>query len=203
MRENRIATAAVVIALALPPAGAWLLWGDGTNPRVAALPVTLPDVEPRRPYRVVPPEPIVDLPGDRELDEQGLPEYFHALGVLSSTEFELVMSAGAARAQVLSSREGQLVRSITRYTARDGSRPEQMLREFDGFFATSGWEGSHRSGAHIWQSPTGDRTHAIRAMYIRGRDLIQVEVHGPNPDQVHSAAESLIDTQIDRFPADA
>lgn len=203
MGENRIATAAVVMALVLPPAAGWLLWGDGTNPRVAALPVTLPDVEPRRPYRVLPPEPIVNLPGDGELDEHGLPEYFHALGVLSDTEFELVMAAGAARAQVLSSREGQLVRSITRFTARDGSRAEQMLGAFDRFFATSGWEGSHRSGAHIWQSPKEDQTRAIRAMYVRGRDLIQVEVHGPNPDQVRSAADSLIDAQIDRFPADA
>lgn len=203
MSNHRIATAAVVFALVLSPAGAWLLWGDGTNPRVAALPVTMPDVEPRRPFRVVPPEPIVNLPGDAELDEEGLPEYFHALGVLSDAEYELVMRTGAARAQVVSSREGQLVRSITRYTARDGALPEQMLRGFDRFFATSGWNGSRRSGAHIWQSPKEDQTHAIRAFYIRGRDLIQVEVHSPHPDQVHSSAQSLIDAQIDRFPADA
>lgn len=202
-------TAALLGALTAPPAAAWALWGDGTNPRVAALPVTIPDLEHRRPYRVRQPDPIVAIPGAVVLDERGLPEHLHALNALSDAEFDMVMSSGGARAQALSTRDGDLSRSVWRYTARDGAHPRTLLRRFDQFFRANGWEGSDRLGGRVrvWQSPQLDMAGpepaaTVRAHYVRGRDLLRVEAHGKDPQSVEAALESLLTAQLARFPAD-
>lgn len=213
VRRSRAREIAITVALLgtiiAPPAAAWAYWGDGSNPRVAALPVTVADPDRRRPYRVRQPDPIVSVPGAVVLDEQGLPEHLHAVGALSDAEFDMVMSSGMARAQALSTTDGDLSRSIWRYTARDGADPSALLRRFDRFFQINGWASDDQAGGRVrvWLSPPQDLagpdpSATIRAHYVRGRDLLRVEAHGKDRGSVQAAWENLLTAQLDRFPAD-
>lgn len=203
LRRSTVTTAAIIAALIAPPAAVLAVLGDGSNPVYDALPVTLPDPEPRRPYRVIAPESIVSFPGDVVLDQRGIPELFVYTDNLPPAEFTVIDEAGAGRAHAVATRDAGLHRAVWRYTMRDGTNPARLRDAFERYFHRNSWR-VRRPGTGevaIWRAPDGsDALSSIIGYYIRGRDVIRVEARGKDAANVERAFAALLTKQRSRFP---
>ncbi|HWE91459.1 MAG TPA: hypothetical protein VG317_18510 [Pseudonocardiaceae bacterium] len=194
-------------ALAATAVGAWAAWGDGSDPASAALRITWPDPDPRRPYQQVPPIPIVTPPGSVLINLTDTPSAFITNKNYSPAEMTMLTKAGVAQVTAVGAQDGPIVLGIWVLTVRDGVDPMSTLRQANNFYSTNGYPMTQRATL-LWAwnflvRKPGGTLNVFGAHYLRGRQLIKLEAYGTDPAAAQNAFDSLYDNQLRAWPPDS
>ncbi|WP_132875686.1 hypothetical protein [Tamaricihabitans halophyticus] len=204
---RRAAVAGTLLLLVGIAAGGYAAWGDGSDPILAEYHVTEPDLDPRRPEPITPPDPLVTPQGKVVQDETGRPPVFLDGGALTEAELRLLVRAGTAQIQTIITRDHGLTRAVWRFTVRDSSSPERVRDLLDEHYDKGGYHpSSTQEGGvlvrHIADPADQRGVSAYRAHYVRGRDVLRVESYGRQGSTVGEAFYQLLRAQTKQFPAD-
>lgn len=194
----------VSVALIVPPAAAWAIWGDGEHPRVAEQRIALPDPEPRRPARV---DPLVRPPGEVLLEDAGPVTRYAATQALEKVDVALYLTGGVVRAQTITAQEGGLRMAVWRFTVNPDGDPAALKEAIDSYYRTRGWlslpPSENRPAVLMTPSVAKDvpgQTPMLRAHYVLGDDLIRVDTNAAGPEAPEPAFDRLLDTQLAAYP---
>lgn len=199
----RAAFATVVTALLIASVGtgAWWLWGRH-QPLSGAVDRPLSGEEGRYPADRL---AIADLGGapenyERINDLAGV----RALNMLTESELDAYITAGAERAKVSVSQVNGgkatvlLVRARDSHSARTAARELTSLQLGFGFHATQRPAGV--AATELDAKP--DVLAGGRAHYTRGDIVARVELRGENQRQVHERFDHILRQQLEVLPAD-
>ncbi|MQA11519.1 MAG: hypothetical protein GEU98_23805 [Pseudonocardiaceae bacterium] len=198
-----VCTLLVLLAVAL---AGYLAWGDGSNPVYTKYHVSTPDLEPRRPEPVTPPDPLVRPAGSIVMDRDGRPGDFFGKSSLTKREVWLLVRNGVAQMQAIITKDRGTTRAVWRFTVRDSDDPRRARDALDELYERGGYQvrPTRHPGVRVRRiaNPADQRDiTAYRSHYVRGRDVLRVEVYGANAPVVESAFRRLLDKQVDAFPA--
>lgn len=190
--------------LAAAATAAWAIWGNGSDPDIAALRITWPDPDPRRPYPSVPPIPLVRPPGSVLINLTDTPAAFIANHNYSPAEMDVLAKAGIAQVTALATRDGPIVFGLWVLTVRDRAVPTTVLSQANQFYASTGYSLTQQSDLlWTWNFPVrqpGTTLNMFGAHYLRGRQLIKLEAYGPDATATQQAFNSLYDSQLRAWP---
>ncbi|MGA6162813.1 hypothetical protein [Amycolatopsis magusensis] len=206
-KRSVVVTAALLVALAVPPTAAWLAWGSGADPEAVVQPIELADPEPRRPGP--PPLPLVTPPGDLLIDRgssklSSLVTY----QLFSQEELDKLVATGVAAAHLRMTRDNGVNLLLSRFTARDDAHPEVTKEALDGIYAAGG----HQLVTPAPEGVTVRRfteapdapTISYHAHYVRGRDVLRIDASGEAGlvgEKIDAAFGALLGEQTGEFPA--
>ncbi|MCR3747132.1 hypothetical protein [Lentzea californiensis] len=201
-RFRRAAPVAAVLALlAAVSAGAWVVWGDGSDPALASN-VTLPDPTPRLPYQEIK-DVVVEPPGDVVFERKGQLAGYNANGLLTEAELKIVEEQGGARISSTVTRDGGTTLGIWRFTVKDGVAPGGLFAEMDGLYKRGGHKDvqvQHQDvSLRLATSPEGISVY--HGHYVHGQDVFRIEGYGKDAAAVTKAVTELLDRQVKRTPA--
>lgn len=194
--------AAVLALLTAVSAGAWVAWGDGSDPALTN-DVTLPDPTPRLPYQEIK-DVVVDPPGDVVFERKGRREGYKANGLLTEKELEILEENEVARISSTVTRDNGITLGIWRFTVEDGATPGGLFAEMDGLYERGGHEEveiPHEDvSLRVATSPEGSTVY--HGHYVHGQDMFRIEGYGEDADAVTSEVTELLDRQVERTPAE-
>lgn len=184
----------------------YVAWGDGANPVLARYTISEPDLDSRRPYRVTPPDPLVNPPGERVLAKSSRPPDFLHNSSLTRREVFLLVRNGVAMIQTVITRQGGMTLAVWRFTVRDASDPQDARDAVDGLYAHGGYQAMRTRHPDVMVRRIANpldqpELTSYRSHYVRGRDVLRVEAYGPDGRAVDRAFQALLDRQLDAFPA--
>jgi hypothetical protein len=204
--SDRIRRAAPVVAvlalLTAVSAGAWVAWGDGSDPALAN-DVTLPDPTPRLPYQEIK-DVVVEPPGDVVFAREGRLQGFDANGLLTDSELKILEENGVAEISSTVTREDGITLGIWRFTVKDGVTPAGLFAEMDGLYERGGHSEVEIPyedvSLRVVHSPAG--LIGYHGHYVHGQDMFRLEGYGEDDDAVTDAVTELLDEQVQRTPAE-
>jgi hypothetical protein len=191
-------------AFAAAATGAWAIWGNGSDPAIAALRITWPDPNPRRPEQLVPPTPLVHPPGSVLINLTDTPATFVANNNYSPAEMDVLAKAGVAQVTALATQNGPIVFGLWVLTVRDRAIPTTALSQANKFYTNTGYSLTQQSDLlWTWNFPVRQRGVTLNmfgAHYLRGRQLIKIEAYGPDATATQRAFTGLYDSQLRAWP---
>jgi hypothetical protein len=201
-RFRRTAPVAAVLALLTAvSAGAWVAWGDGSDPSLAR--VALPDPTPRLPYQEIK-DVVVEPPGDVVFERKGQVAGYDANGLLTKAELEIIEEQGAERISATVTRDRGITLGIWRFTVKEGVTPAGLYAEMDGLYERGGHEEvriRHENvSLRLATSPEG--VSVYHGHYVHGQDMFRVEGYGRDAAALTEAITELLDRQLERRPAE-
>ncbi|RZQ62138.1 hypothetical protein [Amycolatopsis suaedae] len=198
------ATVAVLLVVAAIPTAAWLAWGSGASGEPPLPPTSQADPAPRRPGPE--PDPLVWPRGTQALKYKAAVTDKKGAELFTGDERMELTRTGVVTVQVLRTADGTFNRTIMRLTVRDGASPAAARDALDAIYAAGGHSLRKPSPPGVlvrgYAIAAGQPTTSYHAHYVRGRDVIRVEVAGTVLDPVDPAFAELLAEQVKAYPPD-
>lgn len=202
-RWRVVLTLATLVTIA---AGAFLFWGDGSDPAAVAQRITWPDTAPRRPYQEMPATPTVRPPGSMTINVTGDPEAFLVGNNYPPAEMRMLAEAGVAQVTEIGTSSGTVTLAVWVFTIRDGIEPSATLRKINTTYLNTGYTITKRSGSlsrwHFVAKQPNATITGYGAHYLRGRQVVRLQGVGANAPEVQRSVDDLLARQLHDWPPD-
>jgi hypothetical protein len=195
----------VLVPLVAVAVAAIVVWGYGADPITVANHVTVHDLDPRRPYPVVPPDALRRPGGPAVFDQRGIITAFESTPLLTTQEKRLLAADGTAEVEGVLARPTTTIVGGWDFTVRDASDPARLVRDLDALYRRGGYAPtpSDRPGVAEVRSTaatlTGGATVFV-AHYRHDRDVLRVVAYGPDPADVAARFDAQLAAQLARSP---
>ena len=207
-----LAIVAIVVLLAgLGVGGYFLLRDKGNNTAgpqntsTANPEPTTTKSSPRPTTSTPPPKPVVQPSGSTQVDATYNLQRLGEVKILSPEDFDILARNQITEAQVIVTKEGELVRGTWAFTAPSREAAELIFKEIDTLYRQVAFKPApgitkENVTALYFNAGAGSPT-VYRAHYLAGSKVVRVEAYGPDPAVAAAEFTALLDAQLKRLPA--
>lgn len=203
--RRALARRLTVACLAALAVAVMIAFGNGTDPFVDAHRITVHDLDGRRPYPVIPADPLLRADGPVVFDEHAITTAFRDNPLLTDEQVAILLADGTTAVEGVLTRPDTTTVGTWRFTVRDASDPAALARDLNALYVRGGYTPIVAGAPGVLavrSTPSTDTggTTVYTAHYRHAGDILRVVAYGPHPAEVAARFAALLAAQLARAP---